>query len=121
MFAGYPGQSKSMKQVQASSGLLYDVFVKYDPDNLLIHQAQREVLERQLEASRMGRVLQRLSMSSVRIIEVERPTPLAFPLLVDMTRSKLSSEKLADRVRRMTVAAEKSTRAGATTLVRLSR
>ena len=121
VFAGYPGQSKSMKQVQASSGLLYDVFVKYDPDNLLIHQAQREVLERQLEASRMGRVLQRLSVSSVRIIEVERPTPLAFPLLVDMTRSKLSSEKLADRVRRMTVAAEKSTRAGATTLVRLSR
>lgn len=118
VFAGYPGQSKSMKQVQASSGLLYDVFVKYDLDNLLIHQAQREVLERQLEASRLGRVLERLSVSSVRIIEVERPTPLAFPLLVDMTRSKLSSEKLADRVRRMSVAAEKPSRAGATSIFR---
>ncbi len=117
VFAGYPGQSKSMKQVQASSGLLYDVFVKYDPDNLLVHQAQREVLERQLEASRLGRVLERLSHSAVRVIDVERPTPLAFPLLVDFSRGKLSSEKLADRVRRMTVSAEKKTRVGATTIV----
>jgi len=121
VFAGYPGQSKSMKQVQASSGLLYDVFLKYDPDNLLIHQAQREVLERQLEASRLGRVLEELSRTTVRIIDVEHPTPLAFPLLIDFSRGKLSSEKLSDRVRRMTVAAEKPTRAGATTLVRAHR
>ena len=118
VFSGYPGQAKSVKQVQASSGLLYDVFVRYDPDNLLIQQAQREVLERQLEASRLGRVLARLSRGTVRLIDVERPTPLAFPLLVDSTRAKVSSEKLADRVRRMTASAEKKTRSGATTLLR---
>ncbi len=118
VFAGYPGQAKSLKQVQASSGLLYDVFVKYDPDNLLIHQAQREVLERQLEASRLGRVLARLSTSTVRVIDVEQPTPLAFPLLVDFSRGKLTTEKLTDRIRRMTVSAEKSTRAGAPSMLR---
>ena len=118
VFGGYPGQAKSVKQVQASSGLLYDVFVRYDPDNLLVQQAQREVLERQLEASRLGRVLERLSRGTVRLIDVERPTPLAFPLLVDSTRAKVSSEKLADRVRRMTASAEKTSRSGATTLLR---
>jgi ATP-dependent Lhr-like helicase len=118
VFGGYPGQSKSLKQVQASSSLLYDVFVKYDPDNLLVHQAHREVLERQLEASRLGRVLERLSRSAVRVVDVERPTPLAFPLLVDISRAKLSSEKLVDRVRKMTMAAEKRTRAGAATVFR---
>ena len=116
VFGGYPGQAKSLKQVQASSSLLYDVFVKYDPDNLLVQQAQREVLERQLEASRLGRVLARLAQGSVRVVDVERPTPLAFPLLVDISRAKLSSEKLVDRVRRMTAAAERTTRAGATTV-----
>ncbi len=118
VFAGYPGQAKSLKQVQASSGLLYDVFVKYDPDNLLVHQAHREVLERQLEASRLGRVLERLSRSLVRIVNVERPTPLAFPLLVDISRAKLSSEKLVDRVRRMTLAAERKALPGAATVFR---
>ena len=106
VFAGYPGQSKSMKQVQASSGLLYDVFVKYDPGNLLVHQAQREVLERQLEASRLGRVLERLSHGTIRLVDTERFTPLAFPLVVDSTRARVSSEKLGDRIRRMTQMAE---------------
>ncbi len=112
VFPGYPGKSKSVRQLQASSGLLYDVFVQYDPDNLLLHQAQREVLERQLDASRLGRVLDRLSKSSVRVISMERPSPLAFPLLVDSTRARVSSEKLSDRIRRMTVAAERPSRSG---------
>ena len=94
------------------------MFVKYDPDNLLVHQAHREVLERQLEASRLARVLQRLASSDVRVVDVERPTPLAFPLLVDISRAKLSSEKLIDRVRRMSAAAEKRTSAGAATVFR---
>ncbi|MCU0615469.1 MAG: ligase-associated DNA damage response DEXH box helicase [Gemmatimonadaceae bacterium] len=109
IFTGYPGQQKSMKHVQASSGLLYDVFTRHDPDNLLVRQAQREVLERQLEASRLGRVLARLSTSTVRLQDVERPTPLAFPLLIDRTREKISTEKLADRVRRMTTQLGKRT------------
>lgn len=106
VFAGYPGQSKSAKQVQASSSLLYDVFVKYDPENLLVHQAQREVLERQLEASRLGRVLERLGQGTIRLVDTERFTPLAFPLVVDSTRAKVSSERLSDRIRRMTQTAE---------------
>ncbi len=112
IFSGYPGQSKSVKQLQASSSLLYDVFVNYDPGNLLVQQARREVLERQLEASRLGRVLERLSESAVRVVDVDRPTPLAFPLLVDSTRARVSSEQLADRVRRMTVSAETPSRSG---------
>jgi len=121
VFSGYPGQSKSVKQVQASSSLLYDVFVNYDPGNLLVRQAEREVLERQLESSRLGRVLERLSASTVRVIAVERPTPLAFPLLVDSTRARVSTEKLADRVRRMTVAAEKPSRSATQLIFRGTR
>ena len=66
-----------------------------------------EVLERQLEASRIGATLRRLNASTVRLIDVARPTPLAFPLLVDRTRAKLSTEKLVDRVKRMTAQVER--------------
>jgi ATP-dependent Lhr-like helicase len=45
--------------------------------------------------------LQRINGGRVTVVDVERPTPLAFPLLVDRAREELSSEKLADRVRRM--------------------
>ena len=39
---------------------------------------------------------------------VERFTPLSFPLLVDRTRNKVSSEKLADRIARMQLALERA-------------
>jgi ATP-dependent Lhr-like helicase len=108
IFQGYPGVAKSVKQVQASSELLYDVFARYDPDNLLLFQAHREVLERQLEQSRLGRALDRITAGRVSVVEVARPTPLAFPLLVDRAREQVTSEKLAARIRRLATPLEKA-------------
>ena len=100
--AGYPGASKSAKQVQASSGLFYDVFAEYDPGNLLLKQARREVLERQFEQARSLAALERLRAAEFVMTTPPRPTLLAFPLLVERIRGTLSSESLADRVKRMT-------------------
>jgi ATP-dependent Lhr-like helicase len=87
---------------------MFDVFQRYDPENLLLAQAHREVLERQLERSRLGGTLQRLSAARVVLTEPKRFTPLSFPLLVDRTRNKVSSEKLADRIARMQLALERA-------------
>ncbi|MEM9701496.1 MAG: ligase-associated DNA damage response DEXH box helicase [Planctomycetota bacterium] len=108
VFTGYPGAGKSEKQLQASSGLLYDVFQNYDPDNLLFKQAGEEVLDRQLDAAKLEETLIRLSQANVLLTECRRPTPLAFPLLVDRLRERVTSEKLADRVKRMTLQLEKA-------------
>ena len=108
VFQGYPGAAKAVKHVQASSELIYDVFARHDPDNLLLSQAHREVLERQLEQSRLGGALERIGSGRVSVVEVERPTPLAFPLLVDRAREQVSSEKLGDRIRRMVAALERA-------------
>lgn len=101
VFQGYPGQPKSARQVQATSGLLFDVFKRWDAGNPLLAQAEREVLERELELSRLGKALRRLADSPVVVRQTRRPSPFAFPLMVARLREKLSSEKLADRVRRM--------------------
>lgn len=101
VFPGLPRAGKTARQLQASSGLFFDVFQRYDPGNLLLQQAEREVLERQLEQSRLALTLRRLQESSIVLKDPVRVTPLAFPLLVDRTRNKLSSETLVDRVRKM--------------------
>lgn len=108
VFQGYPGAAKAVKQVQASSELIYDVFARYDPGNLLLFQAHREVMERQLEQSRLARALQRVAEGKVSVVEVERPTPLAFALLVDRAREQVTSEKLGDRIRRMAAPLERA-------------
>jgi ATP-dependent helicase Lhr and Lhr-like helicase len=110
IFTGYPGEGRSNKQLQASSGLLFDVFREYDPNNLLLHQSRREVLERQFEQTRLAKTLTRLHQSQIQIVEIMKPTPLNFPLLVDRLRAAMSSESVADRVKKMSLELEKAAR-----------
>ncbi|MHA6493610.1 ligase-associated DNA damage response DEXH box helicase [Pseudomonas borbori] len=113
VFGGYPGAAKSARQVQASSGLFFEVFKKYDPDNLLLSQAQEEVLRQELDVEHLERTLLRLQGRRLQVQQVKRPTPLAFPLLVERFRESLSSEKLADRIARMVLDLEKAAGPGA--------
>lgn len=98
---GFPGQRKPSRHLQASSNLFFDVFQEYDPGNMLLKQAEREVLDEKLEASRMADALQRIEASRILITEPPKVTPLAFPLLVDKLRERVSSESLRDRILRM--------------------
>lgn len=107
VFQAYPGARRSARQLQASSGLIYDVFREFDPDNLLLHQAQREVMERQFEESRLARTLDRIAARGVTVVEVERPTPLGFPLVVErLGVNSLSAETILERIEKMRTAWE---------------
>jgi len=81
VFDGYPGRAKSAKQVQSSSSLIFDVLVNYDEGNLLLDQARREVLEQQLEFTRLENVLKTLEHRRWHLLKPQRLTPLAFPRL----------------------------------------
>ena len=101
VFQGYPGQPNPARQLQASAALLYEVFAEYDPDNPLLAQAVREVLDHRLEAGRIATTLARLRASPLLLTRPARPTPFAFPLLVEVFRDQLSTEALETRVARM--------------------
>ncbi len=101
VFQGYPGAGKSTKQLQASSGLIHDVLERHDPENAFLAQAQREVLEEELEALRLSAVLERSQGQTIRLTTPRRLTPFAFPLWVDRIQTRLSTESWQDRVARM--------------------
>jgi ATP-dependent helicase Lhr and Lhr-like helicase len=104
---GFPGDRKPAKHLQASSNLFFDVFRQYDPNNLLLLQSQREVLEQQLEASRMETALRRISEHLIVTTMPPKITPLGFPLWVDKLRERVSSETLADRIQKLQAQLEK--------------
>ncbi|KRA08454.1 ligase-associated DNA damage response DEXH box helicase [Pseudomonas synxantha] len=107
VFAGHPGAPKSTRQVQASSGLFFEVFKQYDPQNLLLAQAGEEVLRDELDIRRLEQTLSHLSALKLDLHLIQRPTPLAFPLLVERMRESMSSEKLSERIARMVKDLEK--------------
>jgi len=98
VFSGYPGQNRTNKHLQMSAGLLFDVFMQYEPDHLLLQQAYDEVLRHQLDESRLRKVLKRIRNQEIIIKYPEHFTPLCFPIMADRLRERLSSEKLADRI-----------------------
>jgi ATP-dependent Lhr-like helicase len=101
VFQGYPGQPKSMRQLQASASLFFEVFRKHDSGNLLLTQAQAEVLEQELELGRLQDCLLELQARTLCVCDIKRATPFGFPLMVERFREMLSTEKLSDRVARM--------------------
>lgn len=94
----YPGVVKTAKQSQASAGLLYDVLSEFDPGNLLLEQARREVLEKHFEQSRLSRCFERLQRSRLVQVKTERFTPLSLPLVVEREAAKVSNQTLLERV-----------------------
>lgn len=108
VFTGYPGKPASGKHLQSNSQLIYDVLEKYDPENLLLRQAHEEVLEYQMENSRLQSTLERIQQQKITLKFPKRITPFAFPILVDMLREKLTSESLEARITKMTLQLEKA-------------
>jgi ATP-dependent Lhr-like helicase len=101
VFGGFPGQRIKDRHLQSSAQLVYEVFATYEPDNLLFLQAQQEVIDFQLEEARMRAALDRINQAEIRLIDIQKPSPFSFPILVDRLREKLTSEKLEDRIRKM--------------------
>lgn len=101
IFKGYPGAPKKDRHLQASSQLFFEVYSEYEPDNLLLLQAYEEVHIFGWQEARLRGALERIQNQRLILTRPEKPTPFAFPILVDRLRERLSSEKLEDRIRRM--------------------
>lgn len=108
IFKGYPGEQKKARHLQASAGLLFKVFSEFDPDNILLQQAYREVLQYQMEEVRLRNALDRITSGKKIITFPEKYTPLSFPIIVDgLSRNSLSSERLEDRIAKLRLQLER--------------
>lgn len=101
IFQSHPGERRSARQLQASAQLFFEVFRKYDETNLLLRQADEEVLSQELDVAQLLAALRRMQAQRTVVRALQRPSPFAFPLMVERFREKLSNEHLADRIARM--------------------
>src|SRR6185503_19400724 len=100
VFKGFPGKPVKDRHLQSSSQLFFNVFHEYDSSNLLLHQSFEEVMDFQLEEARMRKALKRITTQKIIVKHPERPTPFAFPIMVDRLREKLTSESLEARIKK---------------------
>jgi len=94
------GTPRSLRQLQASSGLLYDVLSRFDPGHLLLAQAEREVLQGEMELTRLAATLHDCAARELAVYTPRSLTPLSFPLWAESIRGQLSTEDWKARVMR---------------------
>jgi ATP-dependent Lhr-like helicase len=101
IFQGYPGAQKKQRHLQNSTSLIYNVLTEHEPTHLLLQQAYNEALAQEMEAERLYNSLERIYTGTIIISRPADLTPFCFPIKVDSLREELTSEKLADRIKRM--------------------
>lgn len=99
VFQGYPGKPTTFKHIQANSGLLFQVFEQYDPENLLLKQAREEALNQQMEQEMFIQAIKKLNQQQIVVKHPSQFTPFSFPIMVDrLSRTSISSESMEDKV-----------------------
>jgi ATP-dependent Lhr-like helicase len=97
-----PGSPRTARHMQASSDLFFDVFRDFDPENLLLEQARREVMQRALDVHRLVATLEELSNDSIILRAPQRLTPMAFPIWAGRLASQtVRAESAQKRIERM--------------------
>ncbi len=102
VFQGFPGSGKSTRQIQASSGLVYDVLQHYDPDNLLLKQSRIWKCSKRSSSSR-GFPMRSIVCIGRRVVitEPRKFTPLGFPLWASRLQTQMvSTESRQTRIER---------------------
>jgi ATP-dependent Lhr-like helicase len=101
VFKGTAEKPIKGRHLQANAKLFFEVFKEYEPENLLLRQAEEEVLYNQLEEHRLRAALNRVNRQKVRVRFPPKPTPFSFPIMVDRLREQMSNESLEARIERM--------------------
>ncbi|MFC3712617.1 ligase-associated DNA damage response DEXH box helicase [Sphingoaurantiacus capsulatus] len=91
----HPGKRKTGAQVSFSSDLIYDVLKKYEPDHLLIQAAWADAQTRLSDIARLTSLLERSQHSLVHRT-LDRVSPLAVPILLDLGRQRVQGEATDD-------------------------
>ncbi|MBT6056082.1 MAG: ligase-associated DNA damage response DEXH box helicase, partial [Planctomycetaceae bacterium] len=95
------GGTRSVKQTQASAGLIFDVLSEYDTENLLLKQARHEVLEQQFEFQRLSESLDAIAEKEIVVVDTPRLSPLAFPIWAEQIQSRLTTQNWRERITQM--------------------
>jgi ATP-dependent Lhr-like helicase len=95
------GSKRTMKNLQMSSSLIFDVFRAYEPEQPFLNQSFEEVKFFQFQEDRLRKVLQKIEKIPIEHYKTTRPSPLAFPLIIERVGSRVTSESLKDRLSRM--------------------
>jgi ATP-dependent Lhr-like helicase len=87
----HPGAQKNRRQVTINSDLIYDVLRRHQPDHILLRATRADAAGGLTDLSRLSLLLQR-AQGRITVRRLERVSPLAVPVLLDIGRESVRTE-----------------------------
>jgi len=106
------GGRRTNRQTQSSAGLIFDVLMEHDGQNMLLSQTRREVLEQQFEFGRLRAAVEAIAEKDIQVVDTTRLSPLAFPIWAEQVQARLTTQGWLERITAMAHELEQA--AGAT-------
>lgn len=95
------GRRRTLKNLQSSTSLLFDVFERFEVSNLLYQQSLAEVKVYQFQEKRMKETLERLEESHMVYRLLPYPSPFGFPLVIERMSATVSGNSLKERIEKL--------------------
>jgi ATP-dependent Lhr-like helicase len=86
-----PGKERTARQVTVNTDLIYDALRTHQPDHILLRAAWDDAAEGLIDVHRLGAMLKRIK-NHIRHKALERVSPLAVPVLLDIARESINGE-----------------------------
>jgi ATP-dependent Lhr-like helicase len=83
-----PGAEKNRRQVTVNSDLIYDVLRRHQPDHVLLRATRADAAGGLTDLGRIAGMLDR-AQGHVRVRRLDRVSPLAVPVLLDIGRESV--------------------------------
>jgi ATP-dependent Lhr-like helicase len=87
----HPGAEKNRRQVTVNSDLIYDVLRRHQPDHILLRATRQDAAGGLTDLSRLALMLDR-AHGHLRVRRLDRVSPLAVPVLLDIGRESVRTE-----------------------------
>lgn len=95
----HPGQVKTGRQVTFNTDLIYDVLRRHEPGHILLHATRADAATGLVDLARLAAFLARIK-GRIRHVPLDRISPLALPVLLEIGREGVLGEGLDEILRR---------------------
>lgn len=98
VYRNFFGEQKSLRKVQWSAEVIFNVLQQYEPDHVLMREARRDAVHVYIDLESALRFLQQIQDKPKRLISIDRVPPLSFALFA----TKIKEALLVEDPREMT-------------------
>ncbi len=101
VYRNYFGEQKSVRKLQWSAEVIFNVLAQYEPDHVLMREAKRDAVHTYIDIDGAIAFLVRAAQKPMRIRQVDRVPPLSFALFVTKIKEALLVEDPRETVERL--------------------